>query len=189
MASSNIQFSQKKFIFFPCGHKLFPLNQKRKRKKWILRNGPFSGAMLEVIGCCYEPILGNGHFFLIERWTNFTSFFLFTIEQFCVCLQWGYMNKAYGGFYVASIFHVKYIFHFVLSFSLGLSFKFPLQFLICLAPHFISCYQVLLPIPLFMGLFHLRSHGLVYIYFFLLEKKRVEGATWVGIFHLGDTIQ
>ena len=25
-----------------------------------LRNGPFSGAMLEVIGC-YEPILGNGH--------------------------------------------------------------------------------------------------------------------------------
>ena len=91
-----------------------------------LRNGPFSGAMLEVIGC-YEPILGNGHLKKkkFERWTNFTSFFLFTIEQFCVCLQWRYMNKDNGGFYVASIFHVKYIFHFVLSFSLGLSFKFP----------------------------------------------------------------
>ena len=85
------------------------------------------------------------------------------------------MNKAYGGFYVASIFHVKYIFHFVLSFSLGLSFKFPLQFLICLAAHFISCYQVLLPIPLFMGLFHLCSHGLVYIYFFCWKKRGWRG--------------
>ena len=144
----------------------------KKKKKMNLRNGPFSGAMLEVIGC-YEPILGNGHFFLIERWTNFTSFFLFTIEQFCVCLQWRYMNKDNGRVYVASIFHVKYIFHFVLSFSLGLSFKFPLQFLICLAAYFISCHQVLLPIPLFMGLFHPHSHGLVYIYiFFFCWKKK-----------------
>ena len=143
-----------------------------------LRNGPFSGAMLEVIGC-YEPILGNGHLKKkknFERWTNFTSFFLFTIEQFCVCLQWRYMNKDNGGFYVASIFHVKYIFHFVLSFSLGLSFKFPLQFLICLAAYFISCHQVLLPIPLFMGLFHPHSHGLVYIYiFFFAGKKKGRG--------------
>ena len=81
-----------------------------------------------------------------------------------------------GPWRVLCCFHFSCKIHFPFCFELFIGFIFWVSSSIfnlfsCLL---ISCHQVLLSIPLLMGLFHPHSLGLVvYIYFFFAGKKRV----------------